>query len=103
MSLPPYYPHDSRLFLSEVRVTVAAQHGRMRWWYDSIADWMISHPDQPMYECARALHKSPTTISLIVNSDVFKHYLAERRRHFAERHDENIIRTTTAIAEKAPD
>lgn len=84
-------------------MTVAAQNGRMRWWYESIADWMISHPDRPLYECAAALSKSTSTISLIINSDVFKHYLLERRRSFREQHDATIIHKTTAIAEKALD
>ena len=75
----------------------------MRWWYENIIDWMIAHPDQPLYECAAALKKAPSTISLIVNSDVFKQHYAARRREYVEKHDTSIMRKTTEIAEAALD
>lgn len=56
-----------------------------------------------MYECARALKKAPSTISLIVNSDVFKAHYDERRRHWQELHDHSIVHKTTRIAEESLD
>lgn len=73
--------------------------GRWRWWYESIADWMIANPDGKLGDCAIALDKSPGTISMIVNSDLFKDYYAARRNDWKERHDQAIVSKTAKIAE----
>lgn len=75
----------------------------MRWWYDSIIDWMIAHPDGKLGECALALRKSPSTISIVTNSDVFKLRLEERRKSFNERHDASIMAKSVQLAEVALD
>lgn len=77
--------------------------GRWRWWYEGIADWMIEHPGGQLQECARDLNKTPTTISLIIHTDVFKDYLAKRRAEWRERHDHALTSKTTAVAEAALD
>ena len=77
--------------------------GRWNWWYSSIADAMIANPSWRMQDIAEYLGKSATTISLIVKTDLFQSYLAERKKEWRERHDFSIVAKTTAIAEKALD
>jgi len=77
--------------------------GRWRWWYEGIADWMIAHPGGRLQDCARDLNKNSSTISMIINSDVFRDYLAKRRAEWRERHDFALTSKTTKVAEAALD
>lgn len=62
-------------------------NGRFRWWYPAIADWLIANPGGKQEECARDLNRHVNTISLIMNSDLFKAYYEERRKEWEARHD----------------
>jgi len=66
---------------------LAQRNGGMAWWYGSIADWMLRNPDKKIEDCATFLNKNPSTISRIINSDVFKAYMAQRRREWQTEHD----------------
>lgn len=72
---------------------------RWRWWYEAIADWMIANPGGRMSDCAAALNKHICTVSQIANTDLFRDYLANRKREWRERHDFSIIQKTTEVAE----
>lgn len=72
---------------------------RWGWWYPAIADWMIANPGRRLQDCARDLNKSPTTISMIVNTDLFKDFLATRRREWESVHDFALRSKTTKVAE----
>jgi hypothetical protein len=72
--------------------------GRWRWWYSSIADWMIANPDKHLKECASALGKHANTISAIAQTDLFKRYLEERKREYRERHDFALVTKVTKVA-----
>lgn len=72
---------------------------RWRWWYEAISDWMIANPGGKLGDCALALNKAQSTISMIVNSQLFKDYHAQRRQAFREQHDEAIVAKTTKVAE----
>lgn len=84
-------------------MTVAAQRGQMRWWYASIADWMLRNPGSKLEECAKFFNKHPNTISLIINSDVFKAYLAQRRREWQLDHDAQLTQRLGDVAMKSMD
>ena len=73
--------------------------GRWRWWYESIADWMIRNPDGLLKDCAAELDKHPNTISYIIHSDMFKEYFAKRKAEWVQKHDLSIVAKTTKIAE----
>lgn len=82
---------------------VAAQYGRMRWWYESIADWMLVNPGGSMADCARDLGRGISTVYLVTATDVFKRYFEKRRAEYNELHDLSIISKTTKIAESVLD
>jgi len=76
---------------------------RWGWWYAAIADWMIANPDGSMAQCARDLGKASSTISLIKNTDLFRDYLATRRKEWEARHDYALRAKTTKVALTALD
>jgi hypothetical protein len=77
--------------------------GRWRWWYSSIADWMIRNPGGSMSDCATSLNKHANTISAIVNTDMFKEYLSRRKTEFHREHDYAIRAKLTGVAEASLD
>lgn len=74
---------------------------RFDWWYEIIIDWMMANPGATYVECAKFFRKSPTTISLIVNSDMFRLRLSQRRAALSSRVTDRVIALTTGVAEKA--
>ena len=80
-------------------------NGRMNTllWYDSIIDDLISHPGTLIKECARRLGRHPTTIGLIIASDMFKVRYKERRDLHNEMLHERITEKLTKVAEAALD
>lgn len=76
---------------------------KWRWWYSAIADWMLQHPGKTQIECAKALGKNPTTISLIVNSDIFKTYFRERQNTWTREHDFALRQKMTGVVSKGLD
>lgn len=72
--------------------------GRFRWWYPAIADWLISHPDGTIAECAAALGRGVSTIGAITTTDIFRDYLTQRRKEWEARHDHSLQRKLGAVA-----
>lgn len=58
---------------------------RMHWWYEAVMDWLETNPDKRLKDCAKHFKKTPTWIYTLVNSDIFKARLAERRTLITER------------------
>ena len=81
----------------------AITKGRMNWWYDSIIDWMIRNPGQPLYKCADEIGRSRSAVYAVVSSDVFQMALAERKAAFAKDHDFAIVTKSARIANLALD
>lgn len=73
----------------------------MRWWYASIADWMLANPDKTLTECAQYFNKHLNTISRITHSDTFKAYLAQRRREFQADFDARLTGRLGDVALKS--
>ena len=82
---------------------LAHRNGGMAWWYGSIADWMLRNPDKKIEDCAVFLNKHPHTISRIVNSDVFKAHLAQRRREWQAEHDAALKEKLHGVATASMD
>jgi hypothetical protein len=78
-------------------------NGRFRWWYPAIADLMIAHPGTKQEDIARQLGKHPNTVSLIMNSDLFKSYYEERRREHADAIDASIRDRLGKVANRSLD
>lgn len=79
------------------------QRRKMLWYYSAIIDWMIANPGRPLSECAAHVGKAQTTLSIIINSDMFKAALAQRKAEFQARHDFGLIEKTTRIAHASLD
>jgi hypothetical protein len=79
------------------------QRPKMLWYYDSIINWMIANPGKPLYECAAAIGRTPATLSVIINSDMFKAALAKRKDEFHTQHDIGLIEKNTKIAHASLD
>lgn len=61
--------------------------GRWNWWYGAIADVMIEEPGLKVQEIAKRLNKHEKTISLIMRTDMFQEFLAQRRAEYRGNHD----------------
>jgi hypothetical protein len=81
----------------------APKRTRMLWYYDAIIDWMIANPSGRLSECAAHIGRTQATLSVIINSDMFKAALAERRAQFVQRHDLSLIEKTTKVANASLD
>src|SRR5690242_624173 len=80
-SLPPPLPcYDAR-----GRNLAMPAPQKFHWWYDHNIDWMLLNPNGSMKDCALHLGRSYAYLTLIVNSDLFKQRLAERRKDVNER------------------
>jgi hypothetical protein len=63
---------------------------KMRWWYESLADYMVTNPSATQNDMAMNFGKAESTISTIVNSDAFKAYLRQRRAVHVEKLDGEV-------------
>lgn len=77
--------------------------GRWRWWYSSIADLMIRNPDWTQQQIAASLNKHPNTITMIVGTDLFREFLAQRKAAFRADHDFALNARLTNVATEGLD
>ena len=76
---------------------------KMRWWYESLADYMISNPSATQNDIAAHFGRQPCTISTIVNTNAFKAYFRQRRDQHAETLDAGVRQKLFALADKSLD
>lgn len=76
---------------------------RFRWWYSSIADIMIRDPNVTQVQIAAQLNKHPNTVSMIINSDMFREYYHQRREAYREDHDHALRVRMTEVATEGLD
>lgn len=57
---------------------------RITWSKEIMIDYMLTHPGVTQDEIAAVFDRTPTWISIVINSDSFKAALEERRREFAD-------------------
>jgi hypothetical protein len=75
----------------------------MRWWYESMADYMIAHPSASQNDIATYFGRNPATISTIINTDAFKAYFRQRRAHHAENLDTAVRAKLFKLADASLD
>lgn len=80
-----------------------ARHNRWRWWYAAISDLMIARPDWSLQQIAVHLNKHPNTVSMIVNTDMFKEYFQQRREAYRVDHDHALRARMTEVATEGLD
>jgi hypothetical protein len=76
--------------------------GAMKW-YDSIIDDLLANPGTSLKDCARRLGRSPSTISSVASSDLFKARWAQRRQQFEEALRDRMVNKLTQAAELSLD
>jgi len=64
---------------------------------------MIRNPGGKLSDCAAEMHRHPNTISQIVQTDLFKEYLARRKEEWARDHDYALRARLTNVAERSLD
>lgn len=82
---------------------IPIETGRWRWWYESLADYMIAHPEARQGEMARHFQRTESTISLILNSDTFKAFYRKRRDEHAAKLDEGVRAKLFRVADSSLD
>lgn len=85
------------------KVAGSPANGRWAWWYSAIADAMIRHPDKTIKEIAVMLNKHPNYLSMVINSDLFKEYLAQRKEAWRVEHDHMLRAKLTDVASEGLD
>lgn len=75
----------------------------MPWWYDRIIDEMIANPGVKLSVIAQRLGRKPSTISSIINTDMFKAHYNARRARYAMQHDIGILEKTAKVAHQSLD
>jgi hypothetical protein len=76
---------------------------RMLWYYERIIDLMLANPDVRIQDIAAAVRKAPSTISMIINSDMFKAAYNQRRAQFTQAHDLALLSKTQKLANASLD
>lgn len=76
---------------------------RWRWWYSAISDAMLANPNATQTDIAKLLDKNHNTVSMIVNTDLFRDYHAQRKREFQEANDFMLSNKLNKVAEKGLD
>lgn len=75
----------------------------MRWWYESLADYMIANPTSTQNEIAAYFGRNPATISLVINTDAFKAYFRQRRAQHEAGLDSEVRGKLFKVANKSLD
>jgi hypothetical protein len=75
----------------------------LRWWHESVMDYMLTHPGAPLKEIAAHFKRSVTHMSIIMNTDMFKAGFAERRKHFNEELGHSVQRKMLSALDLALD
>jgi hypothetical protein len=70
-------------------------------WYDGIIDDILANPGTTIKDTAARLGRSPSTISAIMNSDLFKSRWDQRRTQFSMALDIHLSEKLAQVAEKA--
>lgn len=75
----------------------------MRWWYESLADYMVAHPTATHAEMGRHFNRTVATIGMVINSDAFRAYFRQRRDQNAELLDNSVRAKMFSVADKSMD
>lgn len=79
----------------------AIQPKKMNWWYQSIIEWMIENPDQPLRVCAQEMGVTQSWLSCIIHSDAFKLAYSQARGEHFENTSYSVISKMEGIAIQA--
>lgn len=89
------YPYGAKKY-HEVLAT-----RQYRPWHDALIDFMLANPRATLEQKARHFNSSPSYISLIEHTDMFRARWEARRAEFTELIHESIATKTAQVADKA--
>jgi hypothetical protein len=101
-------PHDSTapslLDLTAMSDREVVQHTRpLQLWYESLADYIITHPEAKRPDIAAAMGRTEGTISLVMQSDSFQAYYRKRRDIHSEKIDAAMRQKLFKVADASLD
>lgn len=82
------------------RAGVPSRRRRPLWFHHDIINCMLANPGITNREIAAKIGRTESTVSLIINSDIFRASLASRRAELNERLDDQIATGMRQVAEK---
>lgn len=76
---------------------------KLNWWYEDVINWMLNHPGSRLGEMAEYFGKTQAWMSVVINSDIFKARLEERRKELNIELDELLIYKMKKVAHSSFD
>ena len=95
-------PKDFFTDVKEAKADNDARPSALRW-YDGIIDDILANPGTTVKDTAARLGRSPSTISAITSSDLFRSRWEQRRAQFSMALDLHLSQKLATVAEKALD
>lgn len=91
------------LFRSQIPQPASGPRHKQKYayWYDSIIEWLLANPSGSVKDCAKALGRTPQTLYLVINSDIFKTRYEQRRKEHFDALSDNIQLSITRVAAKS--
>jgi hypothetical protein len=74
---------------------------KMRWWYESLVDFILLHPTATHQQIADHFGKSRGAIDVILATDAFKAYARQRREQYTEHHNNAVHSKILGVANKS--
>lgn len=78
----------------------SVQIKRVNWWHERLADWMLANPGARLTDAAKYFNKTLTWVSIVKNSDAFKHYYAARSASYSTKVEDGSVLMIMGVAEK---
>jgi hypothetical protein len=101
---PPHLSREAQVAASGGSIHEFRKSTRkMRWWYESMADYMIANPSATQDQIAAYFGRNPATVSTIINADSFKAYFRGRRAQHAEGLDAAVRTKLFSVANNSLD
>ncbi len=76
---------------------------KLLFWYEMLADYLIMNPTATHEQMGKHFGRAPSTIALVVKTDAFKAYLAQRRNQYIQEHDAAIRAKMMGVVENSMD
>lgn len=76
---------------------------KVNWWYESLVDWMLEHPEKSLRECAERFNVTAPWLSTVLHSDAFKAYKQTRMADHQTLLTLDIVGKTEVLADLSLD
>lgn len=75
----------------------------LRWWHDALIDYLLVHPTATGAELSAEFKRTPSYISIVMNTDMFKARFAQRRAQLNEQLGQSVQRKLLGALDLALD